>query len=753
MICISRNRKQKAEPDLVDSLLLPPPTLLPPTEPAGSHASRGSDGSKRSAPPQGPDEPSGPRTRDNCEKKRHGPVTRSQTRPPPPRKRLRRNSEQQGASHQADEEEEKEDGKELEDQTNEEEVEEGDEANSPVNDDSRRARRERALAAAAAATAAASTVKPSKGRAASVYHPQNAHVHATLQHLSPGPVSCVAFSPDGTRVATACGTAVCVWDVTSDPADRAQPSRVLLGHSGAVTCAAFSPCGSLIASGSDDSSVRIWNAATGECSNVLQEDDSGAVNCVAFSPDGALLASGCNDSSICIWRVVAADRGCFLLNGHGSRVSCVAFSPNGSQLASCSDLDVDAHVIIWDMRTRQILSCWDHDGASRVAFSPCGLVVTSSHTSLTIWDEAESVELKHSRQPGQVKLKPLVKSFAFSPDGSAIVSGCNDSTVRVWDVASRKFIGKLGGRKKHSDSVHCVAFSRDGTMLASASSDSTVILWAFLAGRSPGPSAAAPRTVPRPIVDLASGSGGDQEPLQGDGDGQGQPFRLLRAGTSFDALETLKSQDALQKAIDQNLQDAQFYSGTVLEVELEKIRRRVRLSDPATHPFYASIAPVSLLTDVRDKLNNCRSGLSSLRSEPLPQWLDTRAANLGIATGRLREGGADRVLFLLHTDHTWTGGKEGCSLMHFAVLSVDLVRDDPAFGATSANLVIYDSKRKDYATGLSLDDEAIKLQWTPQIAVVKKLLGHVAVEDDSISVARVHPQLRTNNDCGVHAIM
>ncbi len=110
------------------------------------------------------------------------------------------------------------------------------------------------------------------------------------------------------------------------------------------------------------------------------------------------------------------------------------------------------------------------------------------------------------------------------------------------------------------------------------------------------------------------------------------------------------------------------------------------------------------------------------------------------------------MLFLLHTDESWTS-KVG-SLRHFAVLSVDLVRDTDrfAFGATSTNLVIYDSKRLDSVTGLRLDDDCIKLRWVPQVAVVMTLLG-AAAKGAQLSVADVQEQHPTNNDCGVHAIM
>ena len=321
-----------------------------------------------------------------------------------------------------------------------------------------------------------------------------------------------------------------------------------------------------------------------------------------------------------------------------------------------------------------------------------------------------------------------------------IVSGCSDSTVRLWDFKSKKLIGKLGGLTKHTGAVNCVAFSHDGSMLASASDDSTVLLWAFPAP-SPAPNPAKP-------IDLTHEAGDGQQRQQQQ---QQQDINLLRTATRFIALDTLRNQSMLQGAIDNNLPAPKSYSGSVLEVEMEKIRQsvhqRVHQSVRSSAiPFITSIAHESLLADAREYLCELDSATCApKRRNRILQWLDHHAVYLGISTPLW---GADRVLFLLHTDERWTG-KEG-SLQHFAVLSVDLDRgsNQLAFGATSTPLVIYDSMRTDSAT-------AIK-RWEQHVAVVMRLLGSAAgakAVEPLISVADVQEQHSTNNDCGVHSIM
>jgi WD40 repeat protein len=254
-------------------------------------------------------------------------------------------------------------------------------------------------------------------------------------------------------------------------------SHKLQGHQSEVLSVAFGSGGGqeqqLLASGSTDMTVRLWDTHTRECVAVLEGHIS-YVNSVVFSPDSRLLASASRDNTVRLWDVVERKAKVafpvHVLRGHTGSVFSVSFSPDGRQLASGSD---DCTVRLWSMPEGAPGPVLKHAHAVFcVAFSPVvgSNVLASGDIDgiVRLWDVSKQQQKPMRELRGH---SHMISSVAFSPDGSQLVSGSRDCAVRLWSVAS----GKLKTLPGHSNVVRSVAFHPNGKQVASCSSDATII--------------------------------------------------------------------------------------------------------------------------------------------------------------------------------------------------------------------------------------------------------------------------------------
>jgi len=324
-----------------------------------------------------------------------------------------------------------------------------------------------------------------------------------------GPVFGVAYSPDGKRLASGSGDqTVRLWDVTEK-----QPKEIVnfMGHEKAVRAVAFTPNDSVLASGSTDGTVRFWDPngkndkplrmvrahATGVNAVAFTSDSKGmatggvdmmartwemrandtprelaaldshqgAVNSVAFGkPDNSELISGSTDWTARLWFLDGAKKPFerTVSVGHISSIFAVAVAPDGRTLATSAH---DATVRLWDVTgttPKESKVFKGNRNVKALAFSPDSKTLTSASTlgQVKQFDVAAGKELRQFAVPlVNAKKQPIGNCVALSPGGAKVLFGCDDKTLRLWDVAAGKELAKLEG---HEASVNTVTFSSDG---------------------------------------------------------------------------------------------------------------------------------------------------------------------------------------------------------------------------------------------------------------------------------------------------
>ena len=270
----------------------------------------------------------------------------------------------------------------------------------------------------------------------------------------------LSFSSNGRFFASCARGGIWVWNM-----ETGKHIKTLTGHTDSIHSITFSPDSGILASGSEDNTLRLWNIRTGECLKILT-GHTDWVSSVSFCGNSRILASASYDNTVRLWDVKTGEH-IKTLTGHTAPVTDISFIGNNHCLASAS---YDGTVRLWDVKTgKHIMTLTGHTGlVLSISFSRNrGTLASASVEEVRLWDMKTGKHTKtftgHSND---------VRSLSFSA-GDHILASASAEAVRLWDMKTGKHTKTFTG----PGSCLRISFSNNHSILAITGNNNSEGVW------------------------------------------------------------------------------------------------------------------------------------------------------------------------------------------------------------------------------------------------------------------------------------
>lgn len=286
-----------------------------------------------------------------------------------------------------------------------------------------------------------------------------------------GGITTIAIHPSGQILASgSTDRTIKLWDLDHGKLLHTFAGRSLfsnLGHRDRISTLTFSPDGATLFSGSDDGTIKEWDVNTRKLINTLQEPGWG-ISALTITNDGKTLVSGGGDGVIHFWDL-KKQKLVTSLTKHQDWISGLIISVDGRTLISSS---YDKKILLWDLRNNSILNTLlgptERVKAIAVTSDWQILISGSADKTIKIWNLARGEQLQVLAAH-----KDQINCLAIDPHDECFVSGYEDGSLTIWDMETTERICTM----RHAWGVNAIAFTPDGDLLISGSADETIKIW------------------------------------------------------------------------------------------------------------------------------------------------------------------------------------------------------------------------------------------------------------------------------------